>query len=150
MRNLDATLQNLIATLPTDTFATHGKTPNYTIQKNTPLPLRKALSNARLSRAKKQAEADRQGGVVRSRPVIDRDNAPALNKKDKRAKSGEEDRRRRTATGLGGAIGTLQGKGASVLRLSRDEIARGARGLVGEARKKGSGTYKKRKPTKSK
>ena len=93
------------------------------MQKNTPLPIRRGIQQTRLSRAKRDAEEDRISGAVRAR---DR-SGPEVTKRSMRLASGQEAKRRKNATGLGGTVGRMVGGGAT-LKLSRAEINSVAKG----------------------
>ena len=144
LMKLDTTLKNLIATLPANPslISSQRAAPNHTVQKNTPLPLRRALQQTRLSRAKKQAEEDRQSGAVRAKTK--HGDGPALNQKFKRMESGEEERRRRGAHGIGGLIGRVSGK-TGMLHLSRDEIRKGNNEPLPSMKNKSGGKSKSAK-----
>lgn len=92
------------------------------------------MYSARLDRAQKKAAEDREAGIISAKG--DRDGRYALTKKRRREQTGDEDRRRKSAKGLGGVVGKMR-KGGSVLTLSRDEIRKGGEGdLEGIAARK--------------
>lgn len=125
MKNLDATLQQLISTIPESeaSQATHSgfKRINHSIQDNTPLPLRRALQAARLKRTKAQVTEAKQAGLLRPHSTAGAGEQPALTKHEHRKRDGTESKRKREARGIAGVAGQMVG-GATTLKLSKREI----------------------------
>jgi hypothetical protein len=120
LEKLDVSLAAILASMPeTDHFSALPRKVNHTIQKNTPVTLRRALQQTRLKRVKAQAEEDRLSGAVRAKQKVE--GAPALTKQGKRLESGEEATRRRKAKGIGGVVGRFSQAGE--LKVSRAEVA---------------------------
>jgi hypothetical protein len=136
MLALDKTLSELLSSAPASALSTDGGKAPAPVQVNTPLPIRRALEAARLKRAQAQAEQDRQSGVVRAKPSTGDIARPALTKRKFREESGQEDRRRKGARGIGGAVGRWA---AGKLSLSREEIETGGEGK--KRRPGGKGGY---------
>lgn len=127
MKHLDATLQKLISTIPESeaSQASHSgfKPINHTIQKNTPLPLRRALQKSRLNRAKTQDQQAKEAQLLRPKGggSSSSGNEPALTKREQRERDGTEAKRKKNAKGISGVVGQMVG-GATTLRLDKRQI----------------------------
>ncbi|GAA98275.1 uncharacterized protein L969DRAFT_46352 [Mixia osmundae IAM 14324] len=160
MASLDSTLQRIISTLPLDGSARPGasrdeismimpRKVDAPIQKNTPLPLVRALLSSRLNRAKNEAENARKAGIVTGRSSNKSNRAAmqghagdiAITKRELGLQAGTEEKRRKEARGIGSRFGKLSG---SMIKLSAAELRLGAEGRTfAEGSHKAGGKPKK-------
>jgi hypothetical protein len=96
------------------------------IDPKAPRTLKEKLYASRLERAQTRAKEEKEGGIITHRHNIGQGDF-ALTKKERRLQTGKEDQRRSKARGISGVVGKMK-KGGAELRLSRDEIRRGADG----------------------